>query len=284
MIQTNKDKIVQMAVMAEVNHPSTRRGYRLTYDGKPFIGHGMSGLKYNVTVGDPTHGIAEGEHVEPGLSMTNPNRTESTALGVLACIGNQVTAATGDAKDAQGYITGKHGAFMTWFPPEDHQKITPGDKMRIKAWGTGLQIKGYEETVKVNKIDPELLEKMGITIKDGKLVVPVTKEYPPWIMGSGYGMWPVTIDYDIQTTCPEANEELNLKDIKFGDIVALKDQLNWWGRGYYEGAITIGIVIHGWSNEAGHGPGVTTILSAKPGVIQPTTDPQANITKYLGIT
>jgi hypothetical protein len=284
MIQTNKDKIVQMAVMAQVNHPSTRRGYRLSYDGKPFIGHGMSGLKYNVTVGDSTHGIAEGEHVEPGLSMTNPNQGESTALGVLACIGNKVTAATGDAKDAQGYITGKHGAFIAWFPPDDHQKMTPGDKMRIKAWGTGLQIKGYEETVKVNKIDPELLEKMGITIKDRKLVVPVTKEYPPWIMGSGYGMWPVTIDYDIQTTCPEANEELNLKDIRFGDIVALKDQLNWWGRGYYQGATTIGIVIHGWSNEAGHGPGVTTILSAKPGVIQPKTDPQANITKYLGIT
>ncbi len=51
-------------------------------------------------------------------------------------------------------------------------------------------------------------------------------------MGSEYGMFPVTIDYDIQTTCPEVWDELELKDIRFGDVVCLRDQLNWWGRGY----------------------------------------------------
>ena len=96
-------------------------------------------------------------------------------------------------------------------------------------------------------------------------------------------MFPVTIDYDIQTTCPEVYDELELKDIRFGDVVCLRDQLNWWGRGYYKGAVTIGIVVHGWSNSGGHGPGITTILSSKDATIVPKIDPSANIANYLGI-
>ncbi|MBM3292326.1 DUF4438 domain-containing protein, partial [Candidatus Bathyarchaeota archaeon] len=137
--------------------------------------------------------------------------------------------------------------------------------------------------VKVNKIDPILIEKLGIQEKKGKLIVPVVNEYPCYIMGSGYGMWPVTIDYDIQTTCPDVFDEFKLKNIRFGDIVCLRDQLNWYGRGYYKGAVTIGIVIHGWSYHAGHGPGVTTILSTKDDTIQVKLDQNANISKYLGI-
>ncbi len=282
MLRTNKDRLVKTAVMAEVVHPSASWGYRTDFEGKPRIGLGMSGIKYNVSVGDLCFGYAEGEHIEPGLSISNKDEHENAALGVLGCIGNEVAAVTGDAKGAQGRITGKHGNFMAWFSPEDQEKINIGDKMRVKAWGVGLKIEGFDE-VRVNKLDPELLEKIGIKEDDGKLVISVVAEYPAYIMGSGYGMWPVTIDYDIQTTCPEVYEELNLKEIRFGDVVALRDQLNWWGRGYYKGAVTIGVVVHGWSNSAGHGPGVTTIMSAKPGKIVTKTDPYSNIAYYLGI-
>lgn len=283
MIKTNKDRLVKMAVMGEVNHPTSGRGYRVDWDGKPRVGMGMSGVKYNVTVGDLAYYHDEGEHTEPGLSMTNSNQGEGQALAVLGCIGNRVTVVSGDAKKAEGIITGKHGAFLVWFPPEVQEKIIPGDKLRVKSWGVGLKIAGFEEKVRVNKIDPELLEKMGVEEKDGKLIVPVRKEYPCWIMGSGYGMFPVTIDYDIQTTCPEVWDELELKDIRFGDVVCLRDQLNWWGRGYYKGAVTIGIVVHGWSYSGGHGPGITTILSSKDATIVPKIDLNANIANYLGI-
>ncbi len=282
VLRTNKERLVKMAVMGEVVHPWASIGYRTDFDGKPRIGLGMSGVKYNVSVGDLCFGYAEGEHVEPGLSISNKDEHENAALGVLGCIGNEVTAVTGDAKGAKGLITGKHGNFLVWFGQEDQGKINIGDKMQVKAWGVGLEIEGFEE-IRVNKLDPELLEKMGIAEEGGRLLVPVTAEYPAYIMGSGYGMWPVSIDYDIQTTCPGVFDELRLKDIRFGDVVALRDQLNWWGRGYYEGAITIGIVIHGWSNSAGHGPGVTTIMSAKPGKIATKQDPHANIAYYLGI-
>ncbi|MBN1683336.1 DUF4438 domain-containing protein [Candidatus Bathyarchaeota archaeon] len=283
MIKTNKDKLIKMAVMAEVNHPSASRDYRADFNGIPRLGIGMSGVKYNVTVGDLTTGWADEEHTECGLSIQNKDPNEANALGVAGCIGNDVTIVSGDAKGAKGYITGKHGHFMVWFKPEDQEKIVPGDRLKIKAWGVGLKILGFEESVHVNKIDPLLLEKLSIEEKKGKLVVPVASEYPCYIMGSGYGMWPVTIDYDIQTTCPEVYDEFNLKNIRFGDVVCLRDQLNWYGRGYYKGAVTIGIVIHGWSYQAGHGPGVTTILSSKDDTIQIKFDPKANISKYLGI-
>jgi hypothetical protein len=65
--------------------------------------------------------------------------------------------------------------------------------------------------------------------------------------------------------------------------VCLQYQLNWYGRGYYEGAVTIGVVVHGWSKSAEHGPDVTTILSSKYGTIVPKKNPEANIAKYLGV-
>ena len=280
MLKTNKKSLVKMAVSAEVVHPSAEAGYKIDYNGVPRIGLGTSGIKYNVVVGDPVHGYAEEEHLEPGLSISNKNLGEITAYSILSCIGNEVKITTGDAKGAKGYITGKHGNFIVWFKPDDQKKINIGDKMRVKAWGVGLKIDGFEE-VYIHKLDPELLEKMRITIEEDKLVVPVTAVFPAYIMGSGIGRSPLIVDYDIQTTCPEVVDELNLKNLRLGDIVALKDQLNWWGRGYSRGAITIGVIIHGWSHVAGHGPGVTTLISALSGKIIPRIESQANIAKYL---
>lgn len=284
MLKTNKDKLIKMAVMGEVVHPHhyAGAGYTVDFDGKPRTSLGISGIKYNVTVGDLVYGWACGEHVEPGLSMRNKDPNENAALAVLGSIGNEVKVVTGDAKGAKGYIIGKHGNFMVWLSEEDQENINIGDKIQVKAWGVGLKIDGFND-VKVNKLSPDLLEKMEITVEDGKLVVPVTTELPAYIMGSGYGMSPVTIDYDIQTTCPEVFDELGLKKLRFGDIVALKDQLNWWGRGYYKGAVTIGVIIHGWSYHAGHGPGVDTLLSAKSGKIFTEIEPDANIAYYLGM-
>ena len=286
MLKTNKDRLVQVAALGEVNHPWANVTYDTAYDGTPKIGAGlrlgMYGLKYNIKVGDLCYGWAVGEHVEPGFSITNPDPAENNALALLACIGNEVTVKTGDAKGAKGVITGKHGSFLIWLKDEDHEKVTIGDKVQVKAWGVGLKIDGFDD-VSVHKCSPTLLEKMNITIKDGKLIIPVVAEFPAHIMGSGYGMDPHSIDYDIQSTCDEASEELGVKKLRLGDFVALKDQLNQWGRGYYKDAISIGIVIHGWSNKMGHGPGVTTLLSAKPGRIETMIDPDANIAYRLGL-
>ena len=65
--------------------------------------------------------------------------------------------------------------------------------------------------------------------------------------------------------------------------MAIKDHYDFYGRGRYEGAVTIGVCIHGFSKSAGHGPGLNPVLSALPGTIKTVIDPQANTVYYLGI-
>ena len=74
---------------------------------------------------------------------------------------------------------------------------------------------------------------------------------------------------------------VHLKDVKLGDVVALQNILSAWGRGFYEGAYTIGVVSTGSSGKLGQGIGVTTIMTCKEGEIEPIIDPGANIGKYF---
>jgi hypothetical protein len=78
-------------------------------------------------------------------------------------------------------------------------------------------------------------------------------------------------------------EKYGLKKLRLGDLVAIRNHYDFYGRGRYEGAVTIGVCIHGWSDMAGHGPGLNPVLSALPGVIKTRIDPHANTAYYLGI-
>jgi hypothetical protein len=134
-------------------------------------------------------------------------------------------------------------------------------------------------------LDPKLLNKMKI-IKSGKtkLEVPVTTIVPAACMGSGIGATYVAKgDYDIVTSDPATVEEYKLDKIRFGDFVALMDHDNRYGRAYRQGAVTIGVVVHSDCLLAGHGPGVTTIMTCKTSLIKPVIDPQANIADLLEI-
>ena len=125
---------------------------------------------------------------------------------------------------------------------------------------------------------------MGLEIQGDQLVVPVVMEVPGHIMGSGIGgQFIEYIDYDIQTTDPKTVEQYDLKRLKLGDVVAIRDHYDYYGRGRYKGATTIGICIHGFSEWAGHGPGLNPVLAALPGKIKLKFDPDANIAYYLGI-
>ncbi|MCK5548160.1 MAG: DUF4438 domain-containing protein [Thermoplasmata archaeon] len=50
---------------------------------------------------------------------------------------------------------------------------------------------------------------------------------------------------------------------------------------YKKGHTTIGIVVHCNSVVAGHGPGVTTLMTARNRHLQPFIDKNANIAKIL---
>lgn len=285
-LKTNKQRLITTAVQGVVQPPGAR-DYSTTYDGKPWIGLGMASINYTVSLGDPTYGWANADHVEPDVTFQgrddpSPSRC---AVAILACIGNEAEIISGEAKGTKGYYIGRHAGSddLAWFPREALENLALNDKIQVKARGVGLKIEGFED-VKVNKISPELLEKIGITIEGDQLVVPVVMEIPGHIMGSGIGYSPVeALDYDIQTTCPETVEKYGLKNIRLGDVIAIRDHYDYYGTGRYEGAITIGVCIHGWSNWAGHGPGLNPVLSAFPGRIKTKIDPDANTAYYLGI-
>ena len=287
MIETNKDKLLKIAVQGEIVSPASVT-YRAQWDGQPKLAVGMGGIKYNLRVGDPCFGWASGDHVEPGVTIRGKEkpRPSECALALLACIGNEATVVEGEGKGAKGVFTGRHAGSddMVWFADEDLERLAIGDKVQVKAYGVGLEIKGFED-IRVNKCSPRLLESMGIEVVDGKLVVPVVKEIPGFLMGSGIGFSPIVepVDYDIQTTDPKAVEKYGLEALRLGDVVALRDQLCVNGRGYYKGALTIGVIIHGASDFSGHGPGVNPILSTRDGRLATRIDPDANTALYLGL-
>ena len=121
-------------------------------------------------------------------------------------------------------------------------------------------------------------------LDEGRLAVPVTTIVPAAVMGSGIGSAHVAKgDYDIVTSDPGVVAELGIDRIRFGDFVALMDHDNRYGRAYRKGAVTIGVVVHSDCRSAGHGPGVTTVMTCKTPQIEPVIDPKANIADILGI-
>lgn len=285
-IKTNKDELLTIAVEGVIQ-PAGALDYSPGFDGKSKLGIGMASINYNVNYGDTTYGWAEGDHVEPDVTIQGRDRQSpmETALALLACIGNEATVVSGEARGSKGIYIGRHAGSddKVWFPAEVKEKLAINDRVQVKARGVGLKILGFED-VRVNKISPEALEKIGIVVEGNQLVVPVVMEVPGYLMGSGIGGQGIeAIDYDIQTTCPEAVEKFNLKKLRLGDIVAIRDHYDYYGRGRYEGAVTIGTIIHGFSDYSGHGPGVNPILSAMPGRIKVKLDPAANMARILGI-
>ena len=86
--------------------------------------------------------------------------------------------------------------------------------------------------------------------------MPVARFVPAAIMGSGLGRATVARgDYDIQCFDPVMVKEYGLDELRYGDIVAIVDADHSYGRIYRTGAVSIGIVAHGSSDIAGHGPG-----------------------------
>ena len=63
--------------------------------------------------------------------------------------------------------------------------------------------------------------------------------------------------------------------------MAIVDADHSFGRIYRQGAITIGIVVHTNCVTAGHGPGVTSLLTSSTGKIIPQINEKANIASLL---
>ena len=290
MLRTNVDKLVKISVVGEVASPFVSRSiYNISAMGTPSILPGVGGITYNLRVGDAACGW-EADHVEPCVSAENkendPRRGQmaNTAFNVLSCVGNEATVVTGDAKGSKGVVTGKHGGIehvLIDFQPEVLEKLMLGDKILVKAFGLGLKLIDFPD-VKVMNMDPRFLEALDPEPNGEKLEVPVAHVIPAAIMGSGLGAnQTISGDYDIQLFDENVREQYGLDDLRLGDLVAIIDADHSFGRIYRQGAISVGIVVHTNCITAGHGPGVTSLMTSPSGKIIPKIDAKANIAHLL---
>ncbi len=281
-MKTNKNKLVMQSVQGKIHHPLGGT-YRITHEGNPRILPATGGITYNVKIGDSAFGYI-GDHIEPGVSIRNENKAENDALMAFACIGNKAKVVSGEAKGAIGYVTGSHGGIehtLIYFEQEDLERMAIDDNILVMGHGQGLAIEGYED-ITIMSIDPNLFEKMGIEEKDGKLIVDVVCEVPPYLMGSGIGSPSAySGDYDIMTQDKDAVKEFGIDKLKFGDFVLLRDCDNTFGTGYLKGAVSIGVVVHSDCVKLGHGPGISVVMTTKKPIIEGRITENANIGKYL---
>ena len=283
---TNRSRLVAQILTAQVTPPLlTPTLYDVGADGVPRILPGIGGITLNVRVGDSAFAF-EADHVEPAVSVRHPDDKVNAAFCTLTCVGNVATVASGDAKGERGIVTGKHGGVehvIVDFPENVMEKMLLGDTVAVRAVGVGLEIDGAGD-VKVFNCDPDLLDKLGIEQTGTRLRVPVARVVPARVMGSGLGRHTVARgDYDIQCFDAATVREFGLDELRLGDIVAITDADNSFGRVYRTGAITIAVVSHGMSYIAGHGPGVTTLLTSASGALEPNVDAHANLATMLGL-
>jgi hypothetical protein len=273
MIKTNKDKLLTLAFQGQVVPAQVVKTYQATWDGRAKMCIGIGGINYNLKTGMEVFGWANGDRAD---------YRQKTGVG------NRVQVTSGDAKGDYGAIIGKHGYrlpgnvqhILVHFNDGTLDNLNIGDKLKVKSRCIGLRISGYDD-VMVHSSSPELIEGMGIEDVKGKLKVPVALEAPAKIVGAGYGTQAHSSHIDIQTCYPPDIKEYGLDRLRFGDIVALRDVGSNYGRHYYRGATTIGIVCSGPSEISGQGIGITTILSNLDGRIDPVESKDANLVNIL---
>lgn len=299
-LETNENQLVEQAVVGYVAPPfQGDPPLRVNPEGEVTSAPGTGSITYNYRTGDSAVDMA-GDHVEPAVSIHNLGRDgsagspENRALNVLSQVGNEariVNAQLGDdIVGATGRVIGKHGGIehvMVEFPDEVYEDLVIGDRMQIRAVGHGLEATNVDD-IYLRNVSPDLIEAltergMGVT-DEGALRIPVARTIPAKIMGSGLGRNHVfTGDYDIQMFDKDVNERYGLDELRFGDLVAISDADNKFGRIYRGGAITVGVVVHGNSNVAGHGPGVTALFTSPGGNIEIHEDDGANLDELFDL-
>ncbi len=290
MLKTNEKNLVEFLLQCQPGPPKTRGSWSVDHRGKPFLLPSIGGITLNVQAGDSAFGWT-GDHVEPGVSCTadthKPFDHPNNALQIYSCVGNTATVISGEAKGEKGVVLGHHGGsehVIVDFPQEVKQKLTYSDTIMVHAKGQGLKLLDYSDIALFN-LAPDLLKKMKIRkAAESMLEVPVTTVVPAVCMGSGVGASHVAKgDYDIMTSDDETVTKYGLDNMRFGDFVALLDHDNRFGRAYRQGAVSIGVVVHSDCLVAGHGPGVTTLMTSASPLLKPVIDAGANIADLLGI-
>ena len=281
-LRWNFDDLVEMAVTGRVSQPSIRRGGYVHWpDGVGEILPGMYGISYSARVGDRAFGWA-GDHVEPGVSIANPNEQADYALHYLTCIGNEAEVVSGLAKGAGGVVTGEHARLLVDFHPDVLEELTIGDTIQIRTLGRGLRLESHPG-LEFKKTSPALARALGLRVDGGRVSCPVAMELPPRIMGSGAELNAEFVDQDLMSGDRELMAELGIDRMRLGDLIGIRHVDHRFGRSYREGWVAICLCIHGDSVMTGHGPGILTLITGPADLLDFHVAPDANIARSLGI-
>lgn len=292
-LRLNRDELVAVTVQGQIAHPVARASpHRIGYDGVPRVLPGTGGIVLNRRIGDPCVGLA-GDHIESGVALHNngrevigPRDGPNNALITYACVGNAAEVLSGAARGARGLVTGKHGGVnhvLVDFEPAVLRRLAIGDRVRIVSIGLGLRLPEQPRIELLNGA-PALFERWGIEQRDGRLHVPVTHLVPSRVMGSGLGKntaW--RGDYDIQLSDRATRQRCRLGSLRFGDLVAISDADVRRGPSHRGGRLTFGVIVHGDSTVAGHGPGVTPLITGPAALLQPRLNANANLAEVFNL-
>lgn len=281
-LRWNFDDLVDMAVTGQVSQPAVRRGgYVHRPDGVGEMLPGMYGINYSARVGDRAFGWA-GDHVEPGVSIANPDEQADYALHYLTCIGNEAEVVTGFARGAKGVVTGEHARLLVDFPPDVLEEMNVADTVQIRARGRGLRLESHPE-IEFKKTSPALARALSLRVEDGRITCPVAMELPPRIMGSGAELNAEFVDQDLMSGDRALMSELGIDRMRLGDLIGIRDVDHRFGRSYRKGWVAVCLCIHGDSVMTGHGPGILTLITGPAEALDFHLDAGANIARTLGI-
>ncbi|NIP83587.1 MAG: DUF4438 domain-containing protein, partial [Gemmatimonadetes bacterium] len=237
-LRWNFDDLVEMAVTGQVSQPALRRGgYVHRPDGVGLVLPGMSGIMYSARVGDRAFGWAA-DHVEPGVSIANPDERSDFALHYLTCIGNEAEVVTGLARGAGGVVTGEHARLLVDFAPEVLEELTVGDTIQIRTRGRGLRLESHP-AIEFKKTSPALARALGLRAEGGRVSCPVAMELPARIMGSGAELNAEFVDQDLMSGDRALMAELGIDRMRLGDLIGIRDVDHRFGRSYRAGWVAV---------------------------------------------
>lgn len=276
-IAINAGRLVRSRLAAVIQ--PTRANAAVAPDGRLRVRPGQGGVVLGVGLGSSA-GEWVADHLEPGISLSHPDPAANSALQTLACVGNRVTMADGPAAGAEGIVFGKHGAVLAMFAGPDLERIAPGERAVVVAEGVGLAV-ADEPDLACHSCSPRLLERLLIGRDgSGRLRLPVRRILPPETAAAGIGMpvWKFNMDLHVD----QAPVVALTRDLRFGDIVAVRDQDHRFGRQYRKGWLCVGVIAHGVSVSGGHGFGLMTLLTAPADRLALEEAEDATLSRLLG--
>jgi hypothetical protein len=276
---TKGDRLVSVNLAAFVEQASVGSDpFRIDGEGLPYVPVGDGGIVIGLRLGDGVFDHAA-DHAAPGACLVHDDAAAGYALVAQACIGNPVEVRSGAAAGALGAVAGKRGEggrVIAVFRQDVLHELRPGDKVAVRSRGQSMA--SLRDDVTVCNLEPDLLERLPITLGAVTLAVQVRALVPSRLVGNGIGRPTPMWDLDLQID-PATAPRWRAEQLRLGDLVAIDDLDARYNAGYRRGWRSIGIVVHGASPQPGHGPGVTVILSGPAGRI----DVEPDATHHVGL-